>query len=47
MINRSIVVEADLWDACRAKAKKLPIPLSISAVVRRLLQLWLTGKIEL
>jgi hypothetical protein len=43
MIQRSISVEPDFWIQCKEKAGLTPI----SAIVRRLLELWLEGKIKI
>lgn len=43
MVNRSLSIELSLWKQAQRKAGLLPI----SAVIRRLLQLWIAGKIRL
>jgi predicted CopG family antitoxin len=43
MIRRSISIPAELWEAARVKAGTL----SVSAVVRRLLEKWVRGEIGL
>jgi hypothetical protein len=43
MVQRSISIEPEFWEQCKQKAGLKPI----SAVVRRLLELWLEGKINI
>ncbi|GIK43879.1 MAG: hypothetical protein BroJett011_77120 [Chloroflexota bacterium] len=43
MVQRSISIEPNFWERCKEKAGLTPI----SAIVRRLLELWLEGKIKI
>lgn len=42
-IRRNITINKELWDAALEKADLI----KLSAVIRRLLKLWLEGKIDL
>lgn len=44
---RSFSAKESLWKAAQEKAKLLPVPVSISAVIRVLLEKWVNGEIEL
>ena len=43
MVTRNITVPLDFWEACKQKAGMRPL----SAVIRKLLKMWLEGKIEI
>lgn len=44
MVQKSVIVDAGLWDAAR---QKVGVYGSLSQVIRKLLRLWVTGKINL
>jgi hypothetical protein len=43
MIQKAIYFEPDIWDRARQKAGLTPL----AAIIRRLVELWLKGKIDL
>lgn len=43
MVQKAIYFEPDIWDQARRKAGLTPL----AAIVRKLVQLWLQGKINL
>lgn len=43
MVQRSISIELSLWNDARRKAGIRPL----SAIIRKLIRLWMSGKIEL
>lgn len=44
MTQRSIIIEVDLWNTARRKAIGLG---SLSEIIRKLLRLWVEGKVNL
>lgn len=45
MINRSFMVDRDLWMKVREEAHKRNF--SISAIIRALLTMWIDGKVDI